>query len=109
MTDALLPCPFCGESLLVEAVFCDPYYAVLCRGCENSTAYQEREKSITAWNRRTPSPKLELTQEVREALAAVKEHGWKQYPVGADRAALCHAAIILDAFIRRIAGEEKRG
>ena len=45
----------------------------------------------------TPSEK-----EVEAARAAVREHGAKQYPVGEDRAALCHAALVLDREVERL-------
>lgn len=69
MIAKMLPCPFCGESLLVELIYSDPYYSVLCRGCENSTSYQEREKAIAAWNRRPEMVRrgLELLRELIEA------------------------------------------
>jgi Lar family restriction alleviation protein len=111
MNDALLPCPFCGEKAVYEPDYSSSHdfvklVAVGCEGsdCNNYQCARTKDKAIERWNRRSPTPKLELPQEVREALAFYAKG---QSYVGHSTEAVHGRA--LASFIRRIAGEESRG
>ena len=71
----LLACPFCGSNKVqLDTDVTD--FCAWCRECDfTSRFYNNKEKAIAAWNRRTPSPKLELPQEVREAVYKCVECG----------------------------------
>ena len=52
MSERLKPCPFCGgEASVVQYV--GDLYAVVCNYCFVRTSkYSEKEKAVSAWNRR---------------------------------------------------------
>lgn len=80
MTDALMPCPFCGDTLDIETnthLGVVTSYLVICRRalCRATTGYFGlRDEAIAAWNRRTQSPQAGKAEgegwgEVRRVIA----------------------------------------
>ena len=94
MTDALLPCPFCEAFPVQHSA--GPFIACEGEGCPMFMRLTHHDD----WNRRPPSPKLELPQEVLEMMERVES---------SDRHYATRAEKVLAAFIRRIAGEGERG
>lgn len=78
MSKELLPCPFCGGRAITLNYY--PYSAtkvpvntVKCEQCRaNSGDWSKMDSAIEAWNRRTFTPLVNITEEVRN----MRDRGW---------------------------------
>lgn len=98
MSQALKPCPFCGEP--AEGPFhIDNDWTAECLDSEckvNATAYAKSEDAVViAWNRRHPSEREKLLEKVAEA-------GFEDKCPRAHSANLTYALAALQAYDERI-------
>ena len=103
----LKPCPFCGSRDGIMP--CD--YRVTCRRCSATGPNGDSvSQAMRLWDSRTPSPKLELPQEVREAMAmAVEDKAWAERCVSTrvEHPGQFAALQTLAALVRRLLEREK--
>lgn len=70
VTDALLPCPFCGSAANGPASDSYGCWIVGCNQCdmEATRVFETPEEGIAAWNRRAPSPERAQLEEALHKL-----------------------------------------
>lgn len=64
MSDALRPCPFCGDEAI--CIGARVFHDIKCPGCGTLSGTKEyKAEAIAAWNRRTPEPMTSVIHWVR--------------------------------------------
>lgn len=84
MSDALLPCPFCGgEARVNENDWCEPplfYVACYGEGCfAHAHSNTDRANAISRWNRRIPDVGRDALVTLRAIDASLKKYGHSAY------------------------------